>query len=241
MKLDYDSFIPLHGQLKEALKNDILNGGYTEKIPSERELMEIFSVSRSTVRQAVNELVKEGVLEKKHGRGTFVSHRTVEEWLGNLSTFNAVIEGMGMKPRIKLLYQGVESSPAEVARTLGLKEFYVIERLRYADDIPIALEKQYYPLEIGLKLAEFDLNNAAIYDLLEKSIGVNLWEAEQIITSTTPTHEESELLGVPALTGVLLTERYITDPEGNPVEYERSLYRADMYAFRIKLTRKRVG
>ena len=87
---------------------------------------------------------------------------------------------------------------------------------------------------------EFGLNNAAIYDLLEKSTGVNLWEAEQIITSTTPTPVESELLGVSDSTGVLLTERYITDPEGSPIEYERSIYRADMYAISIKLTRKRV-
>lgn len=239
MQLDFNNSVPLHVQLKDVLKDEILKGSYNEKIPSERELMDRFSVSRSTVRRAVIDLVHEGVLEKKHGKGTFVSHRPVEEWLGNLSTFNEVVKSMGMNPSIRLLNQGIESSPVEVAEMLGYNKFYVIERLRYADNIPIALEKQYYPLEIGLKLAEFDLNNVAIYDLLETSLGLNLWQADQIITSTTPAKEEAKLLGVSTSTSVLLTERSITDPEGNPIEYERSIYKANMYAFRIKLTRKR--
>lgn len=239
MKLDFESPVPLHEQLKNILKKEILNGEYKEKIPSERELMEWFAVSRSTVRQAISALVREGVLEKKHGKGTFVSYRPVEEWLGNLSTFNEIIKKMGMKPSIKLLQQGKASAPKEVTHALGFSESYVIERLRYADNIPIALEKQYYPLEIGLELAKFNLNNAAIYDLLETSLGINLWEAEQVIASTKPSKEEASLLGIPESACVLLTERFITDPEGNPVEYERSIYRADMYAFRIRLSRKR--
>ncbi|MEG6513355.1 GntR family transcriptional regulator [Desulforamulus ruminis] len=238
MCIDYNSPIPLYVQLKEVLKDKILKGDYKEKIPSERDFMEQFSVSRSTVRKAINALVLDGVLERIHGRGTFVSLRPVEEWLGNLSTFNDLVCNMGMKPSIKLLYQGVESA-TENSVPLGLTEVYVIKRLRFADDVPLAVERQYYPLKIGLKLAQFDLNNAAIYDLLESSLGINLSEAEEVITGRMSTKEEAKLLGSDQLISVLQTERIIFDTDGNPVEYERSVYRSDMYSFRIKLARKR--
>ncbi|MFZ5649966.1 MAG: GntR family transcriptional regulator [Bacillota bacterium] len=238
MELDFKSALPLHIQLKEILKNEILNGQFKEKIPSERELMDRFSVSRSTVREAISDLVTEGILEKKHGRGTFISHRPVEEWLGSITTYNEIINDMGMKPGTKLLYQGAETEPQSVANTLGVERFYKIDRLRYANDIPIALEMQYYPLEIGLKLKEFDLNDAAIYDILELSLGIKLWKAEQMITSVQPTKEEAHYLNIKESSSMLLIERLTYDPADNPVEYLRGLFRADMYAFRIKLARR---
>lgn len=238
MNINHKSPIPLHVQLKDILREEILIGKHKEKIPSERELMEQFSVSRSTVRKAVNSLVYEGVLEKKHGKGTFVSLQPVEEWLGNLSTYNEIVQNMGMKPSIRLLYQGIESA-TENAVPLGLKEVYVIERLRFADDVPLAIEKQYYPLEVGRNLAQFDLNNVAIYDILESSMGINLSEAEQIITSKMPTKEEAQLLGIEETTSVLETERVIYDVDGNAIEYEKSVFRSDMYSFRINLSRRR--
>jgi GntR family transcriptional regulator len=238
LMLDNKNPLPLHEQLKVILKEEILSGCYKEKIPSERELMERFSVSRSTVRQAVLALVHEGVLEKVHGRGTFISLRPIEEWLGNITSFNDIVTEMGMKPSIKIIGQGITNSPEDAATTLGLNEFYFFERIRYADDIPIAIEKQYYPLEIGTKLAKFDLNNAAIYDILEKSLGINLWKAQEIITCQMATPEETEILKLPQQMCVLTTEKFISDINDNPIEYEKSVFRSDMYAFRINSTRK---
>ncbi|MFZ5595790.1 MAG: GntR family transcriptional regulator [Bacillota bacterium] len=238
MELDFKSAVPLHVQLKEILKNEILDDLFKEKIPSERELIERFSVSRSTVREAISALVMEGILEKRHGKGTFISHRPVEEWLGSITTYNDVIREMGMKPGTKLLYQGIETTPEGVADTLGVERFYRIDRLRYANDIPISLEMQYYPLDIGLRLKEFDLGQAAIYDLLEVSLGIKLWKAEQIIMSGHPTKEEAKLLEIKETDSVLLIERLTYDPADKLVEYLRGVFRADMYAFRLKLTRK---
>lgn len=238
MELDSRSALPLHVQLKELLRNEILQGDIKQKVPSERDLMDRFSVSRSTVRQAISELVREGVIEKIHGKGTFISHRPVEEWLGNLSTYNQIIEEMGMKPSTRLIFQGKDSSPGEISNTLGVDEFYSIERLRYADDVPIAIEKQYYPVQIGLELAKHDLNTAVLYDLLELNLDIKLWEAEQIISSALPTEEEAKLLEIPQTTCVLVLERITSNPEGAAVEYLRGVFRADMYAFRIKLARR---
>ena len=236
--LDPKNPLPLHEQLKTILKEEILSGRYEDKIPSERELMERFNISRSTVRQAVLALVNDGVLEKIHGRGTFISLRPVEEWLGNLTSYNDIVKEMGMKPSIKLIRQGITSSPSDAATTLGLSEFYFIERIRYADDIPVSYEKQYYPLEIGLKLSQYDLNDAAIYDILEKSLGINLSSAQKVITCSPASEEEIKLLNLPGPICLLNTERFIIDTNGNPIEYERNAFRSDMYAFRINLTRK---
>lgn len=239
MELDVHNPIPLHVQLKEILKNEILQGSFTERIPSERELMDTYSVSRTTVREAISALVREGVLEKIHGKGTFVCFRPVEEWLGQLSSYTETIESMGMKPGIKLLSHGASYSPKNMSLKLGVENFYVIERLRFANDIPVAIERHYYPLEIGLKLVEYDLNTAILYDVLELSMGVTLWEAEQFITSGPPAKEDARHLEIPQTSCVLLTERLTKDPDGNAIECLRGVFRSDMYAFRIKTARKR--
>ena len=113
MTLDVNSPVPLHVQLKEALKRIIQRGEYTERIPSERELIETFAVSRTTVREAVGALVREGVVQKIHGKGTFVTSHTVNEWLGSLRSFTETIESMGMKPGIRLLRHGIQEESSD--------------------------------------------------------------------------------------------------------------------------------
>lgn len=240
MEIDKKSVIPLHVQLKNILKECICSNKFTDKIPSERELMDQFSVSRSTVRQAIDALVMEGVLEKVHGRGTFVTLRPLEEWLGNLSTFNEIIKEMGMKPSIKIIYKGFITPPQEVAQLFETNnKVYYLKRLRYANDIPISLEEQYYPLDIGQKLDKYNLQDTAIYDLLETSLGITLWEAEQVITCSIPNQDECTLLELDSPLSTLLTERILFDINNKPVEFEKSIFRSDMYSFRIRLTRQR--
>ncbi|MEB3100964.1 GntR family transcriptional regulator [Ferviditalea candida] len=237
--LDIYSPIPLHVQLKNLLETEIRTGSYTEKIPSERELMDRFSVSRFTVREAVSALVQEGVLEKKHGRGTFITLKPVQEWLGQLSSYEETVKSMGMKPSSRSIFHGQTSSPENVSQILDLDKFYLIKRLRFADDKPVAIKEHYYPLEIGLELAKSDLDTAVLYDLLELSLGLNLSEAEQIITSGIPSKEEAQYLDIPPSSSVLIREQLIFDPDGNPIEYSRSVFRTDMYAFHMKMARKR--
>ncbi len=238
--LDKKNSMPLHLQVRNFLRNEILKGTYTDKIPPEFELMKIFDVSRATIRRAIQTLTEEGVLETKQGLGTFISARPIEEWLGNLSTHFEILDEMGMKPNIKLLSQGIVPAPQDVIKIFGVKQVYETNRLRLANDTPIVIEKQYYPLDIGVQLAEFDLNNVSTYDILETKLGITLWEAKQTITAIIPTVEEKKLL---KLTGdaccAILSKRLVTDFEGKILEYAKSIYRGDMYAFRINLTRKR--
>ncbi len=240
MALDKKNSLPLHLQVRNFLHNEILKGTYTEKIPPEYELMDKFAVSRATIRRAIRSLIEEGVLEPRQGRGTFVALRPIEEWLGNLSTFFEIVEEMGRIPQIKVLSQGIVPAPQDVANIFKAQSVYETNRLRLANETPIVLEKQYYPLAIGRKLAKFDLNNVSTYDILETKLGVNLWEAKQTIAAIMPTATEKKMLNLSDKPScALLSKRLVTNYDGDPVEYEKSIYRGDMYAFRINLTRKR--
>lgn len=237
--MEFSKYVPLHVQIKMTLEEEILRGIYDDRIPGELELMERFSVSRSTVRQAIKELVDKGILKKMQGKGTFISFKPVEEWLGSFSTYSQIVRNMGMKPYIKLLSIETTSTPREVADRLEEEEFYNIKRIRYADDNPISIENNYYTLEIGKKLAKYNLNNVGTYNLLE-DIGINLWSAKQIITCRMPMEEECKLLDISVDVPVLFIERINFDKEGNTVEYEQSVFRSDKYAFVVKFARSDV-
>ncbi|WP_042355572.1 GntR family transcriptional regulator [Bacillus rubiinfantis] len=238
MNLDPKDHMPLHIQLRNILEELIKEGHYHEKIPSERELMEAFKVSRSTVREAVSHLVRDGILEKVHGKGTFISLKPIQDWLGSISSTTEIIKNMGMKPDARLITHGVVNASAEVKQITGFDETYYIKRIRYANDVPIAIEVQYYPVNIGKKLAEFDIEKGTLYDFLEEDLQIKFSEAEQIITSGQVSREDAELLEIPKSLNALVTERLLMDQEGDLIEYYIAYFRPDMYSFRIKLSRK---
>ncbi len=239
MKLDINNPIPLHIQLKNILIEEIKADKYTDKIPSERELMNRFSVSRTTVREAISALVREGVLEKRHGKGTFVSLRPVQEWLGQAIGFEETVRNMGMTPSSQLLSHGPTPTPANIQEALNSDQCYLIERLRFADNEPIAVKRHYYPLEIGEKLAQYDLNKAVLYDLVENELGIKFWDAEQMITSKIASPEIAQLLNIPPQSSVLIKEQLLYDLDNQLIEYSESIFRTDKYAFHMKMSRRR--
>src|SRR5690625_7264631 len=119
MALDKDSNKPLHIQLKDEIERKIIDGELVEQIPSEREFMHVYNISRSTVREAVNALVREGVLVKKHGKGTYVSIKPLDSWLGQLSSTTEVIHSLGMKPGARLIEFHKVEAPRSEERRVG--------------------------------------------------------------------------------------------------------------------------
>lgn len=217
-----------------------MKGEYFEKIPSERELMDEYIVSRSTVRQSIEQLVLEGVLEKRQGFGTFVTLKPINDWLGNLSSTTEVIERMGMKSNIQLIKSEMINLSEDTKKVTGLDEAYHFVRLRYANAIPIGIERHYYPVHLGKKLAHFDLNKEAFYDLLERELDVHTFDADQTIKAIKPSNEDAKLLKIPKDSSILKAERTITDVDGNFVEFENAFYRGDMYSFKIQSSRKSI-
>ncbi|MFB4475229.1 GntR family transcriptional regulator [Oceanobacillus caeni] len=237
MPLDYNNSIPLYVQLKERIEKNILNGKYEDKIPSEREVMDEFYVSRSTVRQAINELVNEGVLEKRPGKGTFISLKPINDWLGSLSSTSETIKRMGMEPGAKLIKAEQITLPPHLQKIIGLSHAFHFKRIRFANQIPIGIENNYYSLELGEKINEFDLNNITLYDLLELKLGIHTKQAEQIIRAGKVSIKDAVLLKVPRNTAMLEVDRKLVDVNDRFVEFEQAFYRADMYSFKINLAR----
>ncbi|SFD87189.1 GntR family transcriptional regulator [Lentibacillus persicus] len=239
MALDYTNSIPLYLQLKEQIEEKIMDGVYTGKIPSERELIDEYYVSRSTVRQAIDALTRDGTLEKKPGRGTFVALKPINDWLGSLSSTSETIERMGMEPGAKLIRAESIQLPKQLQKKTSLAKAVHIKRVRYADHIPIGVENNYYPVGIGKNIMKYDLNKVSLYDLLEQELGVLSIEADQNIRSERISKEDAKLLGTTVSTSMLVAERNLKDVNGNFIEYELASYRSDMYSFNIKLLRKK--
>lgn len=236
--LDKDNPIPLMIQLKNAIEKQIIEGVFEDQLPSERELMRRYDVSRSTVREAINALVREGVLVKKHGKGTYVSIKSIDSWLGQLSSTTEVIRGLGMEPGAKLIDFKKVTPPQEIQEHTGFKEAYFLKRLRLADGKPIGLEQQYYPMFIGEQLREYKLDDVTLYDVIQQELGIPFLEANQKITSGSISKQDMDYLKVDAGIHILKAERIIKGQNETIIEYEEAFYRGDMYAFELNLSRK---
>lgn len=237
--IDEESPIPFHLQVKEILKKEIFADAYVHKIPSERELMDRFRVSRTTIREAVNHLVNEGLLEKLHGKGTFITKRKpIQEWLHTLNSLTETLERFGMTPGSKLLLSKRVTEPDHIRKHLNSETFHLIKRLRTADGIPIAIERHYVPIPLGEQLNTFDLDSVTIYDVMEKDLGINMYEAEQIITCKQIDDEDATHLNIGRNTNVLYVDRIIRNLDGEIIEYYTSVVKPGMYEFRLKMKRK---
>ena len=238
MKLDQTSSMPLHIQLKDIIEKQVAEGNFSDQIPSERQFMQEYNISRSTVREAINVLVRQGILEKRHGKGTFVLLKPIHDWLGNLSSTTETIRNIGMKPGAKLITHYKTIPSTYIQEKTGFTEAYFIKRVRYADDIAIGVERHYYPISIGEELIKYDLDNATLYDLVQNELGIQFAEAGQKISSGKMLQEDMVYLDVPANKNVLIAERIIKDQAGTVLEMEEAFYRSDMYSFKINLSRK---
>lgn len=237
-QLNKEGHTPLHIQLKNEIEQQIIDGLFENQIPSEREFMQKYDVSRSTVREAVNALVREGVLVKKHGKGTYVSIKPLHSWLGHLSSTTEVIRGLGMEPGAKLIEFHKTEVPQHVQKVSGFKEAFFLKRLRLANKIPIGLEQQYYPIYIGEQLADYNLDEITLYDVIQNDLGIPFSEANQKISCGTLATSDLEYLEVNQDVGILKAERIIKGPEQVIIEYEEAFYRSDMYSFELNLSRK---
>ncbi|WP_153722613.1 GntR family transcriptional regulator [Sporosarcina cascadiensis] len=237
--IDPNDPVPLHIQVRYSIEKKIKKGIFKEKIPSERELMETYNVSRSTVREAISQLVIDGLLEKKHGKGTFIAEQPPHYWQGNLISTTEMIERMGEKPSTQLVAHGVVEVPEALRELIDWKQAYLIKRVRFASEVPLAVETQYYPVAIGLALAEMDIKQGTLYDLLENELDIRLFGADETITSRRIIREDAVLLQLAEDSHTLHLERLVYDDMGEIVEYYLADYHPDKYAFHFKSERSR--
>jgi GntR family transcriptional regulator len=212
-----------------------------QAIPSERRLCEQLGVSRLTLRAALDDLVREGHLTRRHGSGTFVSRPKIAQPL-TLTSFSEDMRRRGMVPGSRTLELKVVPAGARLGRRLQLspeEPVVRVKRLRLADGEPMALEVLHVPAALVPGLSQADLENRSFYELMEERYGVLISSATQTIEPTVTSAEESEALGVPLHSPAFLFERTTLTVSGRPMEFVRSFYRGDRYQLVTELTPSR--
>ncbi|WP_077328912.1 GntR family transcriptional regulator [Virgibacillus siamensis] len=241
MKLEHNTNKALYLQIKEILVKRIQEGVWGEHslIPTERELMKEFDVSRTTIRQAISILVQTGLLEKTQGRGTVVKSQKLVGQLGSLKGFAEEVVEKGQCPKSKLLRVVFNHQLFTEKAMLDIKEdasVLLIERIRFADEIPIAFERTCWPDKIGKILMQYDLDEAHYYEILEEH-NIYLTKASEKIYAINATQFEGDLLGIRPGEAMLEMHRLSIGMDGLPIEYTKTKYRSDQYHYNIELSR----
>ncbi len=241
--LDRSSPLPLYFQLRALLLQQIESGALKpgDTIPTERELIDRYGVSRITVRQAINSLMTDGLLYRQRGLGTFVRRDRIEQELSTLTGFSEEMLDRGLAPGAKLISAEMVDPDAATATKLRLQpdqQVFRMVRLRLADDEPMALDITCCPPDLGEKLLTEDLQGA-LYTILEEKYGVELDQADQAIRATPADELHATHLGIKKGMPILQMERVTYSLDGRPVEFSRTSYRADRYIYRVRLKRNR--
>lgn len=242
--VDPNNILPRYYQLINIIKGQIDSKKWKphEPIPSERQLEEIYNVSRTTIRQALDILTRQGYLYREHGRGTFVSPQKLQKGINELTSFTEDMLKRGLKPASKNLNLELIEPPADVAAMLDIhdknQKVYKIERLRLADNQPMGLQTSYLLLSEGQEITEADLGTSkSLYRLLQEKFNLIPTEADETLEVTVASEQEAQLLQVPEGSPLLLSERILFSQFRRPLEFVKILYRGDRYKYYARLTR----
>lgn len=239
--LERSNPLPLYYQLKEVLKQQIRAGHLAPHttIPSEPELVAQYHVSRATVRQALTELVHEGLLYRQHGRGTFVCEPRAQQ---NVSEFTSLTEELRQRSKLPgglLLVSELVRGSQSVRKCLCLsdeEQVVRLERVRTADDTPIAYEIDYlpYPRAAGVYQRAKEVAEGSLYGLMAAE-GLHSRVVEQAFTADGASSREGDLLRIaPNDAGLRLTCTTF-DETGTPIAYTEAFYPGSRYDFHLTL------
>ena len=210
-----------------------------EAIPSERQLTRELGVSRLTVRAALDDLVREGLLVRRHGSGTFVSEPKIAQEL-TMTSFTDDMRQRGLNPGSRTLELANTTAGARLGRLLHVspsEPVIVAKRLRLADHETMAIEELHVRESLVPGLTAPDLERSSFYEVLEGRFGITIVGGRQTIEPTVTNEEESEALGVPLHSPAFQFERTTNSESGEIVEYVRSIYRGDRYKLVTDLRR----
>ena len=239
--IDKKSPVPIYHQLEELIKLQINSGQLKsgQAIPSERELTEKFQISRMTVRQALTNLVNDGFLYRKKGTGTFVSEQKVEQVLHGLTSFSEDMLERGFVPSSEILsYENVPASQS-VATKLHIdagQKVLKIERIRLADQVPMAHEIAYMPVHLTDGLTK-ELAKDSIYHFIEDHLSLQIDEAYQELEAVIASEHEEKYLQIKKGSPILKITQVTYLEDHTPFEYVKSSFRADRYRFKLQLKR----
>jgi len=231
--------VPKYYRLKQELQQDMSRLAPGTAIPTERELSARFGVSRTTVRQALQELVVDGLLQRCQGRGNFVAPPKVTQTL-QLTSYTEDTVATGRLPTSRVLEAALVRATVHIAKQLNLPpnaRVQRLERLRLADGEPMAVEAVYLDAARFPGIGAAIEQGSSLYQLLRDRYSVSLVRAEETLETVLASPQEASLLDTGTGLPLLLLTRTSWDEEDRPIEYVRSLYRGDRYRFVAHLMR----
>lgn len=235
--LDGSTAVPLYVQLKGELEEKIRTGIFQagERIQTEGEMAKNYGVSIITVRKAVSELVEKGLVEKKQGKGTFVSKPKFTKDMKKLQSFSEMCSYLGMKPGGRMLENKLITANDRICKQLGLEkgsQVIYISRIRYANDEPVDIEKNYFPLKYAFLLNEcFDSNS--LFDFLKEKAQVTVSVSEKWIELCKATAAEAELLQLAKGTSLLFIKSVAYTKEREPIYVGNQIFNGDICSFYV--------
>lgn len=231
---------PYYIQLMNTILDKISEGEYPNggKLPSERELSETYNISRMTARNAMTEVVNKGYAVRKKGKGTFVVYPNIQRDFTKLSGFSEMLKDKNIEPSNKVISVNIIDTNRQIAKLLnvliGIK-VYEIVRVRYGNNVPLALEYSYLREELFPGLLSYDFENNSLYNIIENDYKFKPKFSKQWIKITLLRDDESELLEVKKSTPAFLLESILFDENDQAVEATKSLNLGDRSVFYTEL------
>jgi GntR family transcriptional regulator len=231
--------------VKLALQEDIESGKWKpgERLPGEIELCELFEVSRTVIRQALNEMEHEGLVSRRKGKGTFVSEPKIKESLvQRLTGFHQNMEESGYNPVSKVLMQKVVPASSKVASYLEIEvgtPVVELVRLRYVQEEPIVLVSAFLPHALCPGLEHADFTGQSLYAYIEANYDLVIARGHRNIQAVPANEYEAVNLQVKPGAPLILLDSIAYLEDGTPIEYYHALHRGDRSQFSVELVRIR--
>ncbi|EUJ27586.1 HTH-type transcriptional repressor yvoA [Listeria grayi] len=237
--IDKQSGIPIYIQIQNDIKQKIEEGYWQvgTAIPAERQLAEMFNVSRMTVRQAIQGLVDDGVLQRRVGAGTFISERKLTERLEAVTSFTNLMIQEGKTPSTRVVAFGIKPASLQETEALQLppsSNVMKVERVRYGDKVPILYETVAIPEIVAEQLTREDIMNS-LYEAIVTKLGQSIGEAEQVMEAALISEKIAPYLEVKIGTPVMKLRQITKLSDGRPFEFTRSQYVGSRFQFVAKI------
>lgn len=238
LRLPPESTLPLYQQIQENLiqliESNLLHTG--DPLPSERQLSEVYGVTRMTVRQALDGLVRKGLVDRRQGAGSFVA--AFQSFTPTVVGFSQRMREAGMNPSSRLLHREIITPEPLVAHRLNLApndRVIVLKRLRLLNDEPLMIETSYLSHGMFPGLMQADLENESLYRVLKQDYSMVVHEAEHTMEPTLPNAYEAYNLGVEMTSPAMLVRVVAYSGDNLPIEMSKSVVRGDRcrYFFRV--------
>ncbi len=235
--LDGKSVIPLYAQLAADIEKKISNREYLpgQRLQTEREMAKTYGISIITVRKAIDVLIEKRLIERKQGKGTFVSKPKFSRNVKKLQGFSEMCVQMGVTPGARMLENRLVTADSKTAAKLEIEpksKVVLISRLRFADNEPVQIEKNYFPIKYAFLLnAKLDNNSMLAY--LKESCGAQVASSEKVIELCRATDEEAELLNVKKGDYLLFVKSTAYDENGDPLYVGIQIINGDRFSLYV--------